>query len=126
LENGGKLVLPTSALEELSGDLEKFSHPFFGGLSHSLSGSLSGGQFQAAGPMLFEVSTGKGKRTFCGVEEFTAAEGVVCVPKWVLQTLELKKTQKFKSDEYHYLKEHTSNFNLILLISSKLMILKQC
>jgi hypothetical protein len=54
LENGGKIVLPTSAFEELSENLEKFAHPFFGGLQQS------GGQFQNAGPMLFEVSTGKG------------------------------------------------------------------
>lgn len=64
--------MPVSALEELSQfDLEStnpysFASPF---------GSLANSGLQSS-PILFELSTGKGKRSFCGVEEFTAEEGL--------------------------------------------------
>lgn len=81
IEDGGKIILPTSALEDLSQDMDRFSHPFFGGISHS------GNQFHGPAPMLFEISTERGKRSFCGVEEFTAEEGTIVLPSWVLHNL---------------------------------------
>ncbi len=81
VEDGGKIILPMSALEDLSQDMDKFSHPFFGGISHS------GGFFHGPSPMLFEISTEKGKRSFCGVEEFTAEEGSIVLPSWMLNNL---------------------------------------
>lgn len=72
LENSGKVIMPVSALEELSQfDLENtnpytFSSPY---------GALATSNSLQSSPILFELSTGKGKRSFCGVEEFTAEEG---------------------------------------------------
>eukprot|EP01103_Thecamoeba_quadrilineata_P005459 TRINITY_DN15254_c0_g1_i1.p1 TRINITY_DN15254_c0_g1~~TRINITY_DN15254_c0_g1_i1.p1 ORF type:complete len:976 (+),score=216.41 TRINITY_DN15254_c0_g1_i1:214-2928(+) len=50
--------------------------------------SLSDSAFKAR-PMTFEISTQKGKRSFTGVLEFTADEGCVLFPRWILQNLTL-------------------------------------
>jgi ubiquitin fusion degradation protein 1 len=41
--------------------------------------------------MTFEVSTQSGKRSFCGVLEFTAPEGQICIPRWMQQNLQIKE-----------------------------------
>jgi hypothetical protein len=39
--------------------------------------------------MIFEISGGeRGRRSFCGVEEFTAPEDHVIVPQWILDNLQ--------------------------------------
>jgi ubiquitin fusion degradation protein 1 len=85
LEGGGKIIMPTSALEELSAfDIEhsaEIPHPNFLKNWKHVSTPHSA-------PMIFEISTEKGKRTFCGVEEFTAPEGNVVVPQWVMKNLD--------------------------------------
>lgn len=61
LEEGDKVVLPSSAFEQLA-------------------------RLQIEYPMLFEVRSSKG-RTHCGVMEFTAPEGNCYVPFWMMQNL---------------------------------------
>uniref|UniRef100_A0A0A9XX91 Ubiquitin fusion degradation protein 1 n=1 Tax=Lygus hesperus TaxID=30085 RepID=A0A0A9XX91_LYGHE len=65
MECGGKVVLPVSAL-------------------HALTSRVS---FLQKSPMLFMISFGL-KNTHCGVLEFTAEEGNVNVPSWILGTLQ--------------------------------------
>lgn len=60
LENGGKILLPPSSLEILSG-------------------------LNIMYPMLFEVSSDKTQlKTHCGVLEFTAEEGRAYLPSWMM------------------------------------------
>ena len=61
LEAGGKIILPTSALTALA-------------------------QMQVAYPMLFRVSY-KGRSVHCGVLEFSADEGLVFMPHWMMENL---------------------------------------
>lgn len=63
LEDGDKILLPPSALDTLA-------------------------RMNVAYPMLFELTNGAiGKRTHCGVLEFTAEEGRCYVPFWMMQNL---------------------------------------
>ncbi|KAJ1843744.1 ubiquitin fusion degradation protein, partial [Coemansia sp. RSA 2708] len=68
---GGKIFLPASALDELS-------------------------QLEVVYPLLFklqndeeETDNGRRPRTHCGVLEFTAEEGRVYLPQWMMETLHL-------------------------------------
>mmetsp|Transcript_19387 Transcript_19387/g.60969 ORF Transcript_19387/g.60969 Transcript_19387/m.60969 type:complete len:307 (-) Transcript_19387:187-1107(-) len=61
LEEGDKILLPTSAFEQLA-------------------------RLQVDYPMLFELRSAKG-RTHCGVMEFTAPEGNCYLPFWMQQNL---------------------------------------
>ncbi|KAJ2820883.1 ubiquitin fusion degradation protein [Coemansia sp. 'formosensis'] len=64
---GGKIFLPASALEELS-------------------------RLEIVYPMLFKLENDEAavsRRTHCGVLEFTAEEGRVYLPQWMMETLEL-------------------------------------
>ena len=49
------------------------------------------GSLQISYPMLFELRTQSGKRTHCGVLEFTAAEGNVYLPHWMMNNLLLEE-----------------------------------
>lgn len=63
LESGGKIILPPSALEELS-------------------------HLRIEYPMLFEVINPQAQsRTHCGVQEFVAPEGHCYLPYWMMQQL---------------------------------------
>lgn len=63
--HGGKIFLPPSALDKLT-------------------------RLHITYPMLFELINGaKGKETHAGVLEFTAEEGRVYLPRWLMATLEL-------------------------------------
>lgn len=64
LENGGKIILPPSALRTLS-------------------------QMNIVYPMLFRIES-RPKFTHCGVNGFTAEEGVVLVPHWIMQNLSVE------------------------------------
>ncbi|KAJ2644877.1 ubiquitin fusion degradation protein [Coemansia sp. RSA 1694] len=64
---GGKIFMPPSALEELS-------------------------RLEIVYPMLFKLENDEAatsKRTHCGVLEFTAEEGRVYLPQWMMETLDL-------------------------------------
>ncbi|KAJ2057885.1 ubiquitin fusion degradation protein [Coemansia sp. S146] len=64
---GGKIFMPASALEELS-------------------------RLEIVYPMLFKLENDEAttnRRTHCGVLEFTAEEGRVYLPQWMMETLEL-------------------------------------
>ncbi|CAM9436410.1 unnamed protein product, partial [Ectocarpus fasciculatus] len=66
-EDGDKVLLPASALHELA-------------------------QMNVEYPMLFELSNPRmGKRTHCGVLEFTAEEGRCYIPFWMMQNLMLQE-----------------------------------
>ena len=63
LEAGGKIMLPPSALRQLS-------------------------QLEIAYPMLFEITNhSNGRKLHCGVLEFIANEGSVLMPHWMMQNL---------------------------------------
>lgn len=63
LEAGGKIMLPPSALRQLS-------------------------QLEIAFPMLFEITNNSnGRKLHCGVLEFIANEGSVLMPHWMMQNL---------------------------------------
>jgi ubiquitin fusion degradation protein 1 len=66
LEGGDKILLPASAFEQLA-------------------------RLQISYPMLFELRTQSGKTTHCGVLEFTAAEGNVYIPHWMMNNLLLEE-----------------------------------
>eukprot|EP01113_Clastostelium_recurvatum_P029099 TRINITY_DN3512_c0_g1_i2.p1 TRINITY_DN3512_c0_g1~~TRINITY_DN3512_c0_g1_i2.p1 ORF type:complete len:1140 (-),score=254.19 TRINITY_DN3512_c0_g1_i2:51-3470(-) len=77
LEYGGKLILPASAIEELS--------------QYDWGDTTYGHSPQVSQPMCFEVSSAhETRRTFCGVFEFTADEGTVVMPPWVLRALQVQ------------------------------------
>ncbi|KAJ1462464.1 ubiquitin fusion degradation protein UFD1-domain-containing protein [Pelagophyceae sp. CCMP2097] len=65
LEEGDKILLPSSAFEQLA-------------------------RLQIEYPMLFELRSTKG-RTHCGVLEFTAPEGNCYLPFWMMQNLMLEE-----------------------------------
>ncbi|POS84457.1 hypothetical protein EPUL_001939 [Erysiphe pulchra] len=66
LEFGGKILMPPSALEKLT-------------------------RLSITYPMLFELINGqKNRTTHCGVLEFTAEEGKLYLPHWMMQTLLLE------------------------------------
>jgi len=63
LEKGNRIVLPSSALEQL-------------------------GRLNISYPMHFEIRNREtGKTTHCGVQEFIAEEGTVHLPYWMMQNL---------------------------------------
>ncbi|CAN1307060.1 Ubiquitin recognition factor in ER-associated degradation protein 1 [Linum perenne] len=72
LEQGGQIILPGSTLEEL---LER----------------------DVSYPMLFEIrNESKEKVSHCGVSEFTAEEGKVMMPGWMMQNLKLEAGEVVK------------------------------
>ncbi|XP_054248118.1 ubiquitin recognition factor in ER-associated degradation protein 1-like [Indicator indicator] len=67
VERGGKIILPPSALAQLS-------------------------QLNTSSPMVFRLTNPNGNRsTHCGVLEFVAEEGICYLPPWVMQLLELEE-----------------------------------
>ncbi|KAJ2694260.1 ubiquitin fusion degradation protein [Coemansia sp. RSA 1285] len=67
LNNGGKIFMPPSALEDIS-------------------------HLEVVYPLLFKLQNDESdetKRTHCGVLEFTAEEGRVYLPQWMMETLDL-------------------------------------
>lgn len=68
LENGGKIILPASALDVLA-------------------------RLNIEYPMLFELSGSQGRVTHCGVLEFVADEGLCYLPHWMMQQLLLTEGQ---------------------------------
>ena len=67
LESGDKVLLPQSALDRLAG-------------------------MQIQYPMLFEnLNERQGRRSHCGVLEFSADEGIVYMPQWMMRNLLLEE-----------------------------------
>lgn len=67
LEHGGKIILPPSALDQLT-------------------------RLHIMYPMLFKISNNRrNKSTHCGVLEFVADEGKVYIPYWMMQNLTLEE-----------------------------------
>jgi len=77
---GGKIFLPSESLSEIMAT-DRYGLP-----SYTDSGRGS--------PMIFEISSKSGRRSFCGVMEFIAPEGKVMVPSWMMKHLELDPEQK--------------------------------
>jgi hypothetical protein len=79
-ENGGKIILPVSAIQELETKLEnpqsKYSHGFLQASSDTQMKLLT-----------FELSARSGRRSFCGVLEFSAEPGTVAIPTWMLENI---------------------------------------
>lgn len=73
-EKGGRIILPASSLAKLYEETNQY-----GWRQNSDGGS----------PMIFELSSDEGLRSFCGVVEFSAQEGTCCVPKWMMRNLRL-------------------------------------
>jgi ubiquitin fusion degradation protein 1 len=68
VSDGDKIFLPPSALDKLA-------------------------RMNVEYPMLFEVtSCDSGKRTHCGVLEFSAEEGYCYMPHWMMQNLAVSKS----------------------------------
>ncbi|MED6196842.1 hypothetical protein PIB30_051081, partial [Stylosanthes scabra] len=66
LESGNKIIMPPSALDEL----------LYAGVEY---------------PMLFEIrNSSNGKFSHCGVLEFTAEEGKIFVPSWMMKNMQLE------------------------------------
>ena len=78
IEGTGKVCLPASCLEAIYGGLGQSSSYL------SQSGNLS--------PMTFELSGIESKvQTYCGVLEFTAQEGTVVIPSWMISQLNFQE-----------------------------------
>jgi ubiquitin fusion degradation protein 1 len=93
LENGGKIILPPSALDQLT-------------------------RLHIEYPMLFELSnTGLRRRTHAGVQEFVAEEGICYMPFWMMQNLLLEegafvhiRSTSLPRGTFVKFQPHTSNF----------------
>jgi hypothetical protein len=66
IEDGNRIILPMSAANKI------FSSPFF------------------TTPLMFQIQTSHGTQLFCGVTEFTAPEGNVVLPQWMMKELFIK------------------------------------
>lgn len=90
LEESGKVILPASCLELLmdpsgdNGTVALSAMANFGAEQAAM-------QVRASAPMLFEISSADGgqRRTFAGVAEFTAPEGYVVIPLWLMANAQL-------------------------------------
>ncbi|EGG23940.1 ubiquitin fusion degradation protein UFD1 family protein [Cavenderia fasciculata] len=93
LEAGGKILLPPSALNTLS-------------------------RLNIQYPMLFEISNQqKHRSSHCGIQEFSAEEGVCYMPKWMMENLHLKdndivdiKSTSLPSGQFVKIQPHSSSF----------------
>ncbi|XP_015952599.2 uncharacterized protein LOC107477148 [Arachis duranensis] len=93
LESGNKIIMPPSALNNL----------LYAGVEY---------------PMLFEMRhLSNGKFSHCGVLEFTAEEGKICVPSWMMKNMQLEdgdlvllKSTTLVKGTYLKLQPHTKDF----------------
>ncbi|XP_065857079.1 uncharacterized protein [Euphorbia lathyris] len=97
LEHGDQIIMPESSIHKL----------------------LS---LQIDFPMLFQISNdSKGRASHCGVYEFTAEEGTVLLPSWMMKNLHLEegevislKSVKLEKGTYVKLQPHSVDFLGIL------------
>ncbi|KAL1323849.1 hypothetical protein HN51_034076 [Arachis hypogaea] len=93
LESGNKIIMPPSALNKL----------LYAGVEY---------------PMLFEMRHPSNRKfSHCGVLEFTAEEGKICVPSWMMKNMQLEdadlvllKSTTLVKGTYLKLQPHTKNF----------------
>ncbi|KAG4979693.1 hypothetical protein JHK84_033281 [Glycine max] len=93
LENGGKIIMPPSALLRLA-------------------------HLDIVYPMLFELRNPSAERvTHCGVLEFTADEGIIYMPEWMMKNMKLQerntvilKNTHVPRATYAKLQPHTKDF----------------
>ncbi|KDP24652.1 hypothetical protein JCGZ_25568 [Jatropha curcas] len=106
LENGNLIIMPSSALDSLL-DME---------VNH---------------PMMFEIENKVfGRRSHCGVSEFTAEEGRVFLPNWLMQCMELKdgdtidiRSRNLPHGTYLKLQPHSMDF---LALPDPKYVLEEC
>ncbi|PRP87573.1 hypothetical protein PROFUN_04600 [Planoprotostelium fungivorum] len=115
LESGGKIILPSDALEELTQNDLSDSSELRSSYGWNQNPSLR--QSNSGAPMIFEISAERGHTSYCGVEEFTAEEGSVIVPEWVLKNLRAKEGDqvtlrrvKLPRGTFVKLQPHTAEF----------------
>lgn len=91
VEQGGKIILPVSAIEELTRELDTQSDSlgFEGGPAYLRQSDSQ----KKESTIIFEVTGAEKRRLFCGVLEFTAEPGQVCLPKWVMDQLGIAEGQ---------------------------------
>ena len=93
LENGDKIIMPASALNYLAFKVVDY-------------------------PMLFNLlNPTSGRVTHCGVQEFDAKEGILFMPNWMMDHLELQdgdlvkvKSTRLEKGTYVKLQPHTKDF----------------
>jgi len=90
-EVGGKIYLPSSALDELMGTDRYGGLGGYGGYSYNAYGLRTSNRNS---PMIFEISSQSGIRSFCGVMEFIAPPNTVGVPSWLMEHLGINRGQK--------------------------------
>jgi len=113
LENGGKILLPQSVLEELT--------------QYDQERTMTFVPENVPSVMIFELSTDRARRSYAGVEEFTAPEGQICVPQWMLSNLNAVsgnllhvRRVSLPRGTFVRLQPHTSDF--LLLNDTKAML----
>jgi len=105
-EVGGKIYLPVSCLSELMGT-DRYG---FGGFGYRTRNS----------PMVFEISSQSGIRSFCGVMEFIAPPHIVGVPSWMMEHLGIQRGQKVQIRKvtlhkgiFVQLQPHSNEFSIV-------------
>jgi hypothetical protein len=118
-DQGGKIFLPTSCVELLYG--ENDTPTWRGGFRHMEDESDDEDSMDVDnvpnGPMVFEISSRSGKRSFVGVLEFTAPEGYAALPTWMMENLMVKESDplqirrvKLPRGQFLKLQPHSDKF----------------
>lgn len=93
LENGGKIILPSSAIDSLTSLEVNF-------------------------PYLFAITNpNSGRQSHCGVLEFTAEEGSIIMPEWMMKNMQLQggdliliRSTNLEKGTYMKLQPHAKSF----------------
>jgi hypothetical protein len=115
-EVGGKIYLPSSALDELMGSDRYAGLGGYGGYSYNAYGLRTSNRNS---PMIFEISSQSGIRSFCGVMEFIAPPNTVGIPSWLMEHLGINRGQKVQIRKvqlpkgiFVQLQPHSSDFTV--------------
>jgi len=78
-------------------------------------------------PMVFEIASKSGTRTFCGVMEFIAPPNTVGIPSWMMEHLGIQRGQKVQIRKVNLpkgifvqLQPHTSEFSYVSEVKATL------
>lgn len=99
VEGGGKLILPVSAIEEMMHEVDTLTS--FAGMRSSGAGLGTGLALPKEATYIFELTGKKPFRIYCGVLEFTAEPGQVCVPRWIMNNLGLGEGEEVQVRNVH-------------------------